>query len=308
VSVHSLHPRAVATLFAATLAGTTWGQSARQPSAIEVARDLTYLAAPPVPAGDTTLDLYFAESTRAAPRTSSPIVVFVHGGGWRQGDKAPHATKGQRFAAAGFLFASVNYRLHPAVDVATQALDVAQAISWVARNAETYDADPTRVFVMGHSAGAHLAALVALDPSYLESARFPREHLRGVVLLDGGGYDLLDLRADAEGLAPELYRTVFGDDPETRRKLSPFHAVVVGSPAPPPFLVLHVPREASRLASQKLAARLREAGGAAEVVETPGKTHQTLNRELGADGDEPTELVLAFFERLAAAAASGSGG
>jgi acetyl esterase/lipase len=264
------------------------------------ATSLTYLATPPVPSGDTTLDLYFAAVPPGAPpQQPAPIVVFVHGGGWRRGDKAPHAAKGERFAREGYVFASINYRLHPAVDVATQALDVAQAVSWVARNAETYDADPTRVLLMGHSAGAHLAALVALDPSYFARARFPREHLRGVVLLDGAGYDLLDVAPDAGGIEPELFSLVFGDDPDTRRRLSPLHAVGEGG-VPPPFLALHVPRERSRIASQELVARLQEAGGEARAVETPGKTHQTINQELGRAGDEPTDAVLAFAKQVLA--------
>ena len=107
-------------------------------SSVEVARDLTYVATPPVDAGDTTLDLYFAAGAPgAAPAGASPIVVFVHGGGWRRGYKAPHAAKGERFAREGFLFASVNYRLHPAVDVATQADDVAQAFVSLALAAKT---------------------------------------------------------------------------------------------------------------------------------------------------------------------------
>jgi arylformamidase len=268
--------------------------------AVEVARDLTYVATPPVTAGDTTLDLYYTASTPGAtPADPSPIVVFVHGGGWRRGDKSQHAEKGEYFARAGFLFASINYRLHPDVDPAAQALDVAQAVSWIARNAETYDADPTRVFLIGHSAGAHLAALAALDPTYLERARFPRQHLRGVVLLDGAGYDLLERQGSELELELDLLRTVFGDDPATLRRLSPIHAIDSSAGGtPPPFLVLHVPRETSRQASVKLGARLRQAGGTAEVVETPGKTHRTLNRELGHDGDGPTMLVSTFLRRL----------
>lgn len=267
---------------------------------VEVARDLTYLATPPVAAGGTTLDLYYtASAPGAAPADPSPIVVFVHGGGWRRGDKAQHAEKGEYFARAGFLFASINYRLYPDVDPATQALDVAQAVSWIARNAETYDADPTLVFLMGHSAGAHLAALAALDPTYLERARFPRQHLRGVVLLDGAGYDLLERQGSELARELDLLRTVFGDDPATLRRLSPIHAIDIDAGgAPPAFLVLHVPREASRQASEKLSARLRQAGGTAEVVETPGKSHRTLNRELGHDGDGPTTLVSTFLRRL----------
>jgi acetyl esterase/lipase len=264
-------------------------------SRVEVRRDLPYLAVPPAKAGNTKLDLFFAGEPTGAGKMGTrlerePIVVFVHGGAWRGGDKANHDTKAQRFVAEGFVFASINYRLHPAVEVGAQAQDVAHAVSWVARNADTFGGDGERVFLIGHSAGAHLAALVAADPVFLRTARFQRSNLRGVVLLDGAAYDLLEPQGDE----PELVRQIFGGDLEQRRRLSPIHQLNAGASSPP-HLIIHVARPPSAAASGALAQRLREIGATAILREAAGKTHQSLNRELGLDGDAPTAWVLDFL-------------
>src|SRR3954467_578274 len=97
-----------------------------------------------------------------------PVVVWVHGGAWQAGDKSQVQAKPRAFNGRGYVLVSVNYRFHPAVTYKEQAGDIAQAIRWVHEHAREYGGDPGCIFLMGHSAGAHLVALVGTDHRYLE--------------------------------------------------------------------------------------------------------------------------------------------
>ena len=150
-----------------------------------VTRDVPYAA----PGGDpklNSLDIYAPEG-----KTKCPVVVFIHGGGWQIGDKRSGAqAKGKGFPEQGYVFVSINYRLAPKVKHPVLAQDVAKAIAYVHANIGKYGGDPDRIFVMGHSAGAHLAALVSTDDRYLNAEGLTLKTLRGTILLDGGSYDM----------------------------------------------------------------------------------------------------------------------
>lgn len=138
--------------------------------------------------------------------TKAPLLFFVHGGGWSIGDKAAgEATKAPWANGLGWAFASANYRLVPQATVEQQAADLANAIAWVRANAAKQGLDPDRIVLMGHSAGAHLVALLGTDTSYLAKAGVPLSAIRGIVLLDGAGYDIAQqMGADGNGTNPML--------------------------------------------------------------------------------------------------------
>jgi acetyl esterase/lipase len=225
----------------------------------------------------------------------APILLFVHGGGWSIGDKRLGSEiKGKHFASQGWAFASTNYRLVPAATVEQQAADVAAAIALLRRQ---QGVDPDRIVLMGHSAGAHLAALVASDPAYLKAAGVPLSAVRGVVLLDGAGYDVGEQIAEPRNRVRSMYTQAFGTDPKRQAALSP--ARHAAAPNAANWLILPVAmRRDSTAQSEKLARLLREGGSRAEVLAQRGKTHMTLNRELGQPGDPSTAVVDAFLARL----------
>jgi arylformamidase len=240
----------------------------------------------------TRLDVY-----APADGNGHPVVIWIHGGAWQDGDKAHVQAKPGAFNERGYVLVSVNYRFHPAVTYREQAGDIARAIRWVHDHSREYGGDPGRVFLMGHSAGAHLAALVGTDGRYLERAGLTLSDLSGVILLDGAGYDIP--RQIRQALLPRmkgLYTTVFTEDEATQEDASPV-THVARDKGIPPFLILHVAsRRDSKAQSDGLAARLRGAGVVATVVPAEGKTHATINRELGQPHDAPTEAVFQFLE------------
>lgn len=242
----------------------------------------------------TSLDVYAPGGGK-----DRPVVVWIHGGGWRIGDKRAVGRKPEAFNAKGMVLVSINYRLYPDVDYKAQTADVAKAIRWVRDHAQEFGGSPDRVFLMGHSAGAHLSALVATDERYLEAEGLKLDALKGVILLDGAGYDI----PRQIELAPlprmkELYTTVFSENAARQKDASPITHVANGKNIPP-FLILHVARRRdSKEQSESLGKKLREAGTEAKVVPAENKTHATINRELGEDGDAPTKEVFEFLGRL----------
>ncbi|MBB4097201.1 alpha/beta hydrolase [Sphingomonas kyeonggiensis] len=224
----------------------------------------------------------------------APLVVFVHGGGWKRGDKgnATGDEKVAHFTGRGFAFASVNYRLVPGVTVEQQAQDVADALGYLVQHARELGFDPGKVVLMGHSAGAHLAALVATDPAYLRKAGWDLERLAGVVLLDGAAYDVPAQMADGPRVMGGTYQAAFGSDPARQRVLSP--TLQAGSPNARDFLILHVQREDGARQSEALGRALEAAGAHVTVQGLEGRGlrgHMAINRQLGHPGYPATAVV-----------------
>jgi acetyl esterase/lipase len=226
-----------------------------------------------------------------------PVVIWVHGGAWQIGDKRLVQAKPKAFNEHGYVLVSVNYRLHPAVTYREQAGDIAHAIRWVKDHAREHGGDPGRVFLMGHSAGAHLVALVGTDGRFLEKAGLRLGDLSGVILLDGAGYDIPgQIRQTLLPRLKAMYTNMFTEDEATQKDASPITHVARGKGIPP-FLILHVAsRRDSKAQSEGLAEMLREAGFEAKVVPAEGRTHLTINRELGEPDDIPTKEVFAFLQ------------
>ena len=152
-----------------------------------------------------------------------PIIVMVHGGGWKRGDKAASGVvdnKVNYYTKKGFILVSVNYRLTPEVTPYEQAQDIGQAIEYVQKNASSWNGNPNKVILMGHSAGAHLVTLVTADAGKV----FAKNTLPwlGTVSLDGAGVDIeKSMAAQQPKLLDEIYDNAFGNDPLLWKSVSP---------------------------------------------------------------------------------------
>jgi len=233
-----------------------------------------------------TLDYW---PSRAA---NAPLVVFVHGGGWSRGDKRMmHGSdKLRHWQAQGYAVASLNYRLVPEAKVEQQAQDVAAAVALLKARF-----DPERIALVGHSAGAHLVALVGTDPAYLRGAGLSFADIAGVIPLDGAAYDVAAQLEEGPRIMQRTYRQAFGGGPARQAKLSPTRQA--GAPNAADFLILHVERADGARQSAALAEALRRAGTAAEVRGFAGKGlrgHMEINRRLG-DPDYPATAVVDEF-------------
>lgn len=224
-----------------------------------------------------------------------PVVVWIHGGGWHSGDKKDVKTKPRAFADKDFVFVSINYRLLPdKVTIKQMAGDVAKAIRWTHDRAKDYGGDPNTIFVMGHSAGAQLAALVCTDDSYLKAEKLSFSIVKGCVPVDGDTYDVpLQIQTVGQKRG-DGYKRKFGDD-KAQKDLSPVTHVAKGKNVPP-FLILHVAdHPETKLQSQRLVEASRKAGVSAKAYPAEGKTHDTLNDDLGLPGDKPSQELFDFL-------------
>lgn len=229
-----------------------------------------------------------------------PLILFVHGGGWIGGSRAMgEQAQPAHFTARGYAWATIDYRLVPAVRVEDSAEDVARALAWISRRAADYGIDPARIILMGHSSGANLAALVATDPQWLAVQGLTLDAIRAVVSLDGAGLDVVTAMEPGNG-ASHYHAIAFGNDLERRARLSPMS--YAEAPNAPRWLFLHdADNDPSRgRFAQRLADALAVAGTQAQVVGINGTTHMGMIDALGRDGDPTTAAVDAFLAALAA--------
>lgn len=248
-----------------------------------------------------TLDFWPGTQNGAAPKKPSPLVVFVHGGGWKRGDKdsATGRYKVAHYTGEGYAFASVNYRLVPDVTVEQQAQDIADALAALLKRADSLGIARGKVVLIGHSAGAHLVALVGTDPQYLRKAGLSYSDIRGVIPIDGAAYDVPAQMQDAGRLMGGTYRQAFGTEPSRQRALSP--TLQAAAPNAPQFLLLHVQRTDGVRQAQELETALRKAGTKVEREGFPGRGlpgHMQINRELGNPDYAATGVVDRWLARV----------
>ncbi len=241
---------------------------------IKVERNITYAEGKPEDASKHKLDVYLP----AEPK-NSPVLMFLHGGYWRQGDRSQYTFLGNRFAQAGYVVVVPSYRLMPANPHPAQIQDVAAAFAWVHRYISKYGGNPNKIIVSGHSAGGHLAALLALDPEWLKPFQLSSSAIRAVVSLSGV-YDVSHVAG-------------FGDD-AARAAASPIRYVHADSP---PFLIEYCQWDYPGLPAQARAmdAELRKAFVRSRLVYAARENHISEILDVSRDGNAVTNAMLKFM-------------
>lgn len=276
-----IHCLRLAWLFALLLASLLLPAAANAETLIS--RNIAY---GPDPA--QTFDVYAPPGAKDAP-----VLMMVHGGAWRFGDKDARRVvdnKQARWLPRGFVFISVNYRMLPATGPLDQARDIALALATAQDKAEQWGADRHRFVLIGHSAGAHLVALLAARPDLAgEQGASP---WLGSILLDNAA---LDVPAIMNARHLPLYDRAFGSNPAEWESLSPFHQL---RRAGAPLLAVCSTRRANACPqAESFVAKARSLGSSAEVLQLD-KTHGEINAQLGED-PEYTAAVERFLGGLA---------
>lgn len=242
------------------------------------------------------IDLWVPEGAKKAP-----LVLFVHGGGWKRGSKnnAMGRAMPAHMLEQGYAFASIDYRLVPKNTVEEQAGDVAAALAHVLKRAGSLGIDRTRVVLTGHSAGAHLVALVGTDERYLKKVGLSFADIDGVMPNDGAAYDVASQFTMAGPKMKATYEQAFGTDPARQAALSPMRQAA--APNAPAFLLLHVQRRDAVDQSKRLAEALKAGGTAVEVAGFPGeglRGHMEINRKLGQPDYPATPVMDAWLRKV----------
>jgi acetyl esterase/lipase len=209
------------------------------------------------------LDVYVPED---AADKAYPVLLFFHGGAWRDGERDGYGFLGRAFAARGIVTVVADYRKTPKARFPAFVEDTASAIAWVQKNIGTYRGDAGRMYLMGHSAGAHIAMMAALDPQWLAAQKLDSRSIKGVIGL-AGPYDFLPLTTDSSKIAlghwPDLNET------------QPIHYARADAP---PLLLLtgDIDTVVKPRNSKVLAARMAELGGASTLKIYPKVDHADI--------------------------------
>jgi acetyl esterase/lipase len=272
-----------------------------------IVRDIAYVEGPGAHPVKHRLDLFLPEpAPEPAPRGFT-TVVFVHGGNWVEGDKSLHvagadlyANIGRFLAAHGYGAAVVNYRLMPGVAWEEQPSDIARAVRWVRDHIASRGGDPEAVVLMGHSAGAQLASLVAVDPRWLQDAGVPPDAIRGVIAVSGAGFDLADqetYRLFGGTQASVAKRFGIEISPERARDASPINHLDKDDP---PFLLMYPGGDKRGVLRQSalMRAALEKAGIWTWVAPIPGLNHTGVIIVMSRPDRAPGLVVLRYLEQL----------
>lgn len=282
-------------------AGRSAGTTATPPAATcGVNRTERYAEHPGVDPDLTSLDLYLPPADAGGCRVR-PLVVWVHGGAWTGGDKSEHmADKVRLFTEAGYLFASINYRLTdpavvpPAPRHPVHDQDVADAIAWLVAHRTEIGIDTTRIAVLGHSAGGGIVAAITTDGRYLGSHGLDLRTVRCAASMDGEGYDITIGATHPEPGVQKVYRDAFGDDPTVWSSASPLHHIASGAGIPSYFVAAR--GGAIRLDLHlEFATALRAAGVAVTVLDSRSLEHADLAVDVGAPDDTVVTPALMGF-------------
>lgn len=232
------------------------------------------------------LDVYLP----AAPQ-NAPIIVMVHGGAWKLGDKRSDnvvENKRERWNSKGIIFVSVNYRLLPDADVIKQADDVAAALAYVQKSAASWGGDPQKIVLMGHSAGAHLVSLISSDPTRYSSLK----PWLGTVSLDSAAMDVSQIM---EKRHYDFYDDAFGSDSAYWEEVSPYYRLIRS--ARPILMVCSTERrDKPCVQAERYARKAQSLGIRSEIIPQP-MSHREINEQLGLESVY-TQKVEAFIRSL----------
>lgn len=209
------------------------------------------------------VDIYQPERCRAP--ASCPVVLWVHGGGWRNGDTSGRKSTSMQtlWAQQGIVMVGVNYRLSPDVVHPAHVEDVAAAINWSYKNIARYGGDPARMSLLGHSAGAHLVALVATNPRFLGAHHLdPAQVLKNVFPIDTASFDL----TDSSRMVDRMVENAFGTDPTVLKDASPLQHVQKGRNYPSFIIAAAENRPDAIATSQRLNAALTQSGTSSSLI------------------------------------------
>ncbi len=237
------------------------------------------------------LDIFYPKEGK-----NHPVIFFVHGGSWSFGDKSWYNYLGYSFARRGFVTVITSYRLAPDNVFPSQPEDVATALGFVYDNIAEYNGDRNKIFIGGHSAGAHLVALVILDEKYQKFYKFDRTKIKGVTLLSGV-YIISEEFLIKERYSKLAYK-VFTEDKKVWRDASPFYHIE--KKKLPPFLICYAEKDWLLLKYQSkiMHKKLVKYGIESEIHEVPTKNHYSEIIFAQFSDDPLNKELISFINKI----------
>lgn len=283
----------------ATVGVALYYKKAKLPES-QIVRNIRYATAPDSDPIKNRLDLFLPKGK------DWPVMIFVHGGSWSEGDKDlkvagadVYGNIGRYFASQGIGTAIISYRLMPHVDWKAQVLDVARATGWVYQHIQEYHGNPKNIFLAGHSAGAQIASRVALDSSALSVMGLSPHLVCGVIAISGVGYNFLNEEMYQLGVDEHIYQTLFNKkniSKSLRKKLSP---IFFAKKSSPPFLILYAARDQKEIkhSSQGLFNWLMKVEAQSQLYVIPRESHKSTVLALSR-AKFPATLMTVFIKTM----------
>jgi acetyl esterase/lipase len=261
------------------------------PEDVKIFKDISYAKINKINPNFNSLDIY-------APLTCKnlPVIVFIHGGTWVLGNKGILNDKITSFLSENLIYVSINYRLSPDVQHPSHAEDVASAIVWLYKNIADYGGNPQKIFLLGHSAGGHLSALIALDKQYLNNLGFSNKIISGIIGLDSAAYHLPTL-FQSEPENSFLFEMAFGKQTDIWEEASPINYAEKIKSAPPFLLIYAGDRKVSEKVNKAFYASLKKYNHTAEIYFASDKGHVSIESDLGKNDDIVFQVILKFIKK-----------
>ena len=252
-----------------------------------VTKDVDYMNDSVYDNGKDLLDIYMPQGKK-----NVPVIVYFHGGALLMGDKSLGESIGNKIAESGIGLVSVNYRLSPEFQHPTHVNDAAAATAWVIKNIDGYGGNPLKVYVGGHSAGAYLAALLAIDPSLLQIHKIEDSKLAGAVLISPFLY--VEETAKDRIEKDSIYQTIWGNDPQSWIQASVKPHIL---PNRDNILLIYADGDDAwrKEQNERFATAMTSAGNLRVFTkEVPNRTHTTLIKAI-LDNDDMIVNLLSDF-------------
>jgi len=234
--------------------------------AVNIKRDVPYSL---VDKGEfNKLDIYYPK----IKGNSKDVLIFIHGGSWRSGNKKKYWWLGRNFARKNTVTVIINYPLSPKSQYQEMAFECAEAVNWVQKNIGLYGGDPSRIFLMGHSAGGHLAALINQDTRYFNKIGI-KNPVKGVILNDAFGLDMYQyITSDPNGIQVPDFIQTFTTNPEVWKEASPINYL---SKPSNPYLIFTGQKtfNAIKLQSPLFYNKIKQGQKTSKLIEIKGKKH-----------------------------------
>lgn len=239
------------------------------------------------PESEHLMDIYLPDNP-----VKAPVLVLVHGGGWKLGDKSSRAViknKVGHWLPKGFIVASINYRLLPEADPLIQAQDVALALSYLQNKIMNWGGDPEKITLIGHSAGGHLAALLSANPARYQKLK----PWRASVILDSAAMDVPTIMMNDH---PRLYDQAFGADKQVWTSASPLHQL--NRQAVPMLLVCSTQRDEACPQAEAFVTAAKKVGAQTAIMRED-LSHKEINVRLGVDKNYTQRIDTFIQQQLA---------
>jgi acetyl esterase/lipase len=246
---------------------------------VESVKDITYCEGEEADADKHKLNLFLPKGQK-----DFPVLFFIHGGTWSSGDRKLYTPLGETFAKNGIATVIISYRLSPQVQHPAHIEDVAKAYAWTVRNIAKHGGNADQIFVSGHSAGGHLAALLATDDRYLKAEKLAVGNIKGVLALSGV-YTIVPVGK---------LEKVFGKDLEVARDASPLAHVKEGLP---PFLIVYADKDFATCdkISEEFCKLIQKKKGEASTVKIEDRTHVSIMVKLASSDSDPATVRMFEF-------------